>query len=159
MQVSRKGGLAFPGWYSMNLKAFQGRYAGLVSLGKTVGILLLVINLAAAFVLERYRIARTAIEVGKLEDEVEQLHKNRAYLESKILNLESLDHLGSIASERFSLKLPHPEQIVWLGDSDFSQTRSSIVRKTIERIDFLYANLKIPGLGFTSAVAKEGAAR
>ena len=143
----------------MNLKAFQGRYAGLVSLGKTVGILLLVINLASAFVLERFRIARTAIEVGKLEDEVEQLHKNRAYLESKILDLESLDYIGSIASERFSLKLPHPEQIVWLSDSGFSPTRNSIVRKTIERLDFLYANLNIPGLGVTSAVAKEGAAR
>jgi hypothetical protein len=143
----------------MNLKAFQGRYAGLVSLGKTVGILLLVINLAAAFVLERYRIARTAIEVGKLEDEVEQLHKNRAYLESKILDLESLDHLGSIASERFSLKLPHPEQIVWLSNSDFAPIRSSIASKAIERLDFLYANLNIPGLGVTSAVAKDGAAR
>jgi hypothetical protein len=129
------GGLAFPGWYSMNLKAFQGRYAGLVSLGKTVGILLLVINLAAAFVLERYRIARTAIEVGKLEDEVKQLHKNR------------------------SLKPPHPEQIVWLSDSDFASIRSSIARRAIERLDFLYANLNIPGLGVTSAVAKERAAR
>lgn len=143
----------------MNLKAFQGRYAGLVSLGKTVGILLLVINLAAAFVLERYRIARTAIEVGRLEDEVEQLHKNRAYLESKILDLESLDHLGPIASEKFSLKLPHPEQIVWLSDSDFAPIRSSIARKAIERLDFLYGNLNIPGFGVTSAVAKEGAAR
>jgi hypothetical protein len=143
----------------MTLKAFQGRYAGLVSLGKTVGILLLVINLASAFVLERYRIARTAIEVGKLEDEVEQLHKNRAYLESKILDLESLDHLGSIATEKFSLKLPHPEQIVWLSDADFAPIRSSIARKAIERLDFLYVNLNIPGLGVTSAVAKAGAAR
>jgi hypothetical protein len=143
----------------MNLKAFQGRYAGLVSLGKTVGILLLVINLAAAFVLERYRIARTAIEVGKLEDEIEQLHKNRAYLESKILNLESLDHVGSIASEKFSLKLPHPEQIVWLSDADLPRIRNSVIRRTIERLDFLYANLNVPGLGVTSAVAEEGAAK
>jgi hypothetical protein len=143
----------------MNLKAFQGRYAGLVSLGKTVGILLLVINLAAAFVLERYRIARTAIEVGKLEDEIEQLHKNRAYLESKILNLESLDHVGSIASEKFSLKLPHPEQIVWLSDADLPRIRNSVIRRTIERLDFLYANLNVPGLGVTSAIAEEGAAK
>ena len=60
----------------MKLWAFQGRYAGLVSLGKTIGILPLIINLAAAFVLERYRVARVAIDTEELEREVRQLRKS-----------------------------------------------------------------------------------
>lgn len=144
----------------MNLKAFQGRYAGLVSLGKTVGILLLVINLASAFVLERYRIARTAIEVEELEKEVKKLREKRAYLQSDVSNLESLEHLGSMAVEEYSLKLPHPDRILWLAESDLpGSDGGSFVLKAVERLNFLYANLRMPSLNHSSASADEGVSR
>ena len=150
------GDLAFLGWCVMNLKAFQGRYAGLVSLAKTVGILLLVINLASAFVLERCRIARTAIEVEELEKEVKQLRKKRAYLQSSVSNLESLERLGSIAVEVYSLKLPHPNRILWLSELDLPVSESgSIVLEAVDRLDFLYASLVMPNLGRSSASAGE----
>lgn len=144
----------------MNLKAFHGRYAGLVSLGKTVGILLLVINLSSAFVLERYRIARTAIEVEELEKEVRQLRKRKAYLQSEVLNLESLEHLGSIAVDKYSLKLPHPDQIVWLSDSNlYVAETKSIVVQAVRRLDFLCASIRIPTLGRSTVSADEGMTR
>jgi cell division protein FtsL len=144
----------------MNLRAFHGRFAGLVSLGKTVGILLIVINLAAAFVLERYRIARTAIEVEQLEQEVTQLHKKKAHLQSKVSNLESLDHIGSLALDKYSLKLPHPNQIVWLAVLDVSREDGpSTVSRTIGRLAFLYTGLHIPSVAPSSASADEGVAR
>ncbi len=144
----------------MNLRAFQGRFAGLVTLGKTVGILLIVINLAAAFVLERYRIARTAMEVGQLEEEVKQLHKKRAYLQSKVSNLESLDNIGSTALERYSLKLPHPDQIVWLAVPDANDRHSpSLIGKATARLGFLYTSLPIPKLVSSRTAADERTAR
>jgi hypothetical protein len=85
---------ALPGLVSMHLSAFTTRFAGLISLGKTILILLVVINLAAAFVLERYYIARVAVENDELQAEVEQLRRNRDYLGSKV------DLAGSICCER-----------------------------------------------------------
>ncbi len=144
----------------MDIKAFQGRFAGLVTLGKTVGILFIVMNLASAFVLERYRIARTAIEVEKLEREVGQLRQCRAYIQSKVSNLESLEHLGAAASDQYSLGLPQPEQIVWLEDSNLAPFgKASVFSRAFDRLDILYSSLNIPSIGNSEAVAGGGAAR
>jgi cell division protein FtsL len=151
------GGLHFLGWDIMRSLAFQGRYAGLVSFGKTVGILLLVIFLAASFVLERYHIARVAIDCGRLEGEVKQLHKNKAYLQSQVSQLESLDNVGSVAAERYGLGIPHPDQIAWLSDSVLSAPQGrSIFRRAINRISYLYADLRMPSVARSSAAASEG---
>lgn len=144
----------------MNFKAFQGRFAGLVTLGKTVGILFIVMNLASAFVLERYRIARTAIEVEKLERDVGQLRQCRAYLQSRVSNLESLEHLGAAASSQHSLGLPRPEQIVWLEDSNLVLPgEASVFSRAFDRLGILYSNLNVPSIGRSEAVAGGGAAR
>jgi hypothetical protein len=140
----------------MKLNAFHGRFAGLVSLGRTVGILLIIINLAAAFVLERYRIAHAAIEVEELEREVRLLHKKLAHLQSKTSNLESLEHIASVAQEAYSFRLPHPDQIVWLADSCITVRHDrSVIRDALDRLDYLYASLRIPGVDHASAVAGE----
>ncbi|MBU2624187.1 MAG: cell division protein FtsL [candidate division Zixibacteria bacterium] len=148
------GGLHFLGWDIMVSLAFQGRFAGLVSFGKTIGILLLVIFLAASFVLERYHIARVAIDSGRLEGEVKQLHKNKAYLQSQVSQLESLDHVGSVAAEKFGLGIPHPDQIAWLTDSVLGSSQGrSVLTRAINRIGYLYAGLKVPSVVRSSAAA------
>jgi len=150
------GGLHFLGWDNMISLAIQGRFAGLVSIGKTVGILLLVIFLAASFVLERYHIARVAIDCGRLEGEVKQLHKDKAYFQSQVSQLESLDNVGSVAAERFGLGIPHPDQIAWLSDSvPGASPGRSIFTRAMNRISYLYADLRMPSIARSSAAATE----
>ena len=140
----------------MKFWAFQGRFAGLVSIGKTVGILLLVIGLAAAFVLESFSIARIGNDIEKLEENIEQLSKNKVYLQSKITHIESLDHIELIASAKYGLKIPHPDQIVWLSDSSSATSGTcSLWQRTINRLGHLYADIKIPMIRGAKAVAAE----
>jgi len=136
--------------------AFHGRYAGLVSLGKTVGILLIVINLAAAFVLERYKIARVAMQNEVLQKECKQLRKSKAYLHSQISNLESLDRISSIASDNLGLRVPEPDRIVWLSIPDSHRTGSgSVFARAVERVSFLCESLPVLRLTSSSAMAGE----
>jgi cell division protein FtsL len=140
----------------MNLWAFHGRYARLATIGKTVGILLFVILLASAFVLERYHIARVAVDNGRLSDEVELLQKNRDYLQSKVSHLESLEQIGAVAKERFGLTTPRPDQIVWLSTSDgYVKAGPTVVDRALRRLEYLYSELPAPFVTRSSALASE----
>ncbi len=135
----------FPGLVQMKFRAFHRQYARLVTIGKTVGILLIVIMLASAFVLERYYIARVAVDNGKLHDEVELLQKNRDYLQSKVSHLESLEQIGAVAKEKFGLTTPRPDQIVWLSlPKEEYDSNPAIVERTLHHLEHLYSELPIP---------------
>lgn len=140
----------------MNIWAFHGRYAGLVTFAKTVGILLFLILLASAFVLERYHIARVAVDNGVLSDEVELLQKNKDYLQSKVSHLESLEQIGAVAKERYGLTTPRPDQIVWLSASDGNvENGPTFVDRTLARLEYLYSELPVPFVSRSSAMASE----
>jgi cell division protein FtsL len=148
---------ALPGLVSMHLSAFTTRFAGLISLGKTILILLVVINLAAAFVLERYYIARVAVENDELQAEVEQLRRNRDYLGSKVDLMQSLERVKEVAGVKFGLGTPQPDRIAWLVPSTGNDdNRHSIVSRTIGRLHHLCENLDLPFVSTAVASADPG---
>ena len=103
---------------------------------------------------------REHVPVGQLEEDVKQLHKKKVYLESEVSNLESLDNIGSMALEKYSLRLPHPKQIIWLAVADNPEGGGdSTLDRLIARLGSLHAGLQIPLPVSSSASAEEGTAR
>lgn len=154
---SDQEGLPFLGWCEMDFKSFQIRYAGLISFGKTIGILFIVINLASAFVLERYTVARVAMEVKALEDETSRLRRAKEYLHSKVSHLESLERISTLAGEMCGLRSPSPDQIVWISEDDLlTGNQKPLINRTIDRFRHLYAELPVPAFSVSSATADEG---
>jgi len=140
----------------MDLKSFQIRYAGLISFGKTIGILFIVINLAAAFVLERYTVAHVAMEVKSLEDETTRLRRAKEYLQSKVAHLESLERISLLAGEMCDLRSADPDQIVWISkDNLFANNQKSLIDRTVDRFRHLYADLPIPSFSVNTVSASE----
>jgi len=140
----------------MNLRTIANRYPGIVSFGKIVGILFLVAVLASFFVLERYSVARVAMDVDSLEKEVSRIRQNKEYLQSKVSRLESLETISSIAGLDLGLHTPSPEQIQWIDPAGtVSTAERSIASRVVSRIEYLCAVLPGPLLGLSSASAEE----
>jgi cell division protein FtsL len=144
----------------MKLSSFLSRYPGLVTVGKTMGILIAVILLSALFVYERFHIAQIAQSNETLQDQIKELNRTREFLDSKASKRASLDRIGLTAERDFGLRTPRPEQIAWFPDTFTVVTESApLAQRMVNRLRRLHGDLRLPTLGASTAVAGDEGSR
>lgn len=79
-----------------------------------VWLLALGVAMALLFVWVRIEVIQLGYEVSRLRKETRDLTEQRNQLEAKVASLKSPDRLMRIASQRFGMRLPQGDEIVFV---------------------------------------------